>query len=68
MSMRVADISASMICPGVISIGMPRPGVEGRGGELAVVASSEGETGRVGRETVMGMEEVEEEELVLTVM
>jgi len=66
--MRVADISASMIWPGVISMGMPRPGVEGRGGELDVVGSSEGETGRVGRETVMGMEEVEEEELVLTVM
>ena len=33
-SRSVAEISASMICPGVISIGIPRPGVLGRGGEL----------------------------------
>ena len=33
-SRRVAEISASMIWPGVISIGIPRPGVLGRGGEL----------------------------------
>ena len=33
-SRRVAEISASIIWPGVISIGIPRPGVLGRGGEL----------------------------------
>lgn len=49
-----------MICPGVISMGMPRPGVEGRGGDAGRVLRSEGkeanETGEVGRDTVMGME------------
>ena len=38
-SRRVAEISASMIWPGVISIGIPRPGVLGRGGELTFVTS-----------------------------
>lgn len=49
-----------MICPGVISMGMPRPGVEGRGGDAGRVLRSEGkeanDTGEVGRDTVMGME------------
>ena len=39
---------------------MPRPGVEGRGGEAGLVLRIEGrdarDTGLVGRETVMGME------------
>jgi len=39
--------------------------VLGRGGELTVEASSDGETGRVGRETVIGIEVVDVE---LTVM
>lgn len=60
MSRRVAEISASMIWPGVISMGMPRPGVEGRGGEAGRVLIIEGrdanDTGEVGRDTVMGME------------
>ena len=60
LSRRVAEISASIICPGVISIGIPKPGVEGRGGEAGRVFRREGkeanETGEVGRETVMGME------------
>ena len=60
LSKRVAEISASMICPGVISMGMPRPGVEGRGGDAGRVLRREGrednDTGEVGRDTVMGME------------
>jgi len=39
---------------------MPRPGVEGRGGDAGRVLRSEGkeanDTGEVGRDTVMGME------------
>ena len=65
MSRSVAEISASMICPGVISMGMPSPGVVGRGGEDTVLASSEGETGLVGSDTVIGTVLVE---LVFTVM
>ena len=62
MSMSVAEISASMICPGVISMGMPRSGVGGRGGarggELGAWQIRElrldSETGEVGRLTVTG--------------
>jgi len=59
-SKSVAEISASMICPGVISMGMPSPGVEGRGGDAGRVLRREGreanDTGEVGRDTVMGIE------------
>ena len=62
MSIRVAEISASMIWPGVISIGIPRSGVGGRGGarggEVGAWQMSEdrldSETGEVGRLTVTG--------------
>jgi hypothetical protein len=53
-----------MIWPGVISIGIPSPGVEGRGGELA--AKVVGDTGRVGSDTVIGSDVALE--LVFTVM
>ena len=57
LSRRVAEISASMICPGVISMGMPRSGVGGRGGVLGREMREprlERETGEVGRLTVTG--------------
>ena len=58
LSRRVADISASMIWPGVISMGMPRSGEVGRGGrdgglETRLV-SVDRDTGEVGRLTVTG--------------
>jgi len=56
-SRSVAEISASMICPGVISIGMPRSGVGGLGGELGremKEVSEDRETGEVGSDTVIG--------------
>ena len=46
-----------MIWPGVISMGMPRSGVGGLGGELGAemkVESEDSETGEVGSDTVMG--------------
>ena len=58
-SKSVAEISASMIWPAVISIGIPRPGVEGRGGDVGLVRIEGREakdTGGVGSETVMGIE------------
>ena len=68
LSNSVADISASMICPAVISMGMPRSGVGGRGGEpggQAVRAASaprvDSDTGEVGSET--GILETEAEPL-----
>ena len=57
LSRRVAEISASMICPGVISMGMPRSGVGGRGGVVGLEMREprlERETGEVGRLTVTG--------------
>ena len=57
LSRRVAEISASMICPGVISMGMPRSGVGGRGGVLGLEMREprlDRETGEVGRLTVTG--------------
>ena len=62
MSISVAEISASMIWPGVISMGIPRSGVGGRGGarggELGAWHMRElrldSETGDVGRLTVTG--------------
>jgi len=57
LSRSVAEISASMICPGVISIGMPRSGVGGLGGELGremKEVSEDRETGEVGSDTVIG--------------
>ena len=61
MSRSVAEISASMIWPGVISMGMPRSatGVGGRGGELGPgremrEVSADSETGEVGSDTVTG--------------
>lgn len=58
LSRRVAEISASMIWPGVISMGMPRSGEAGltgagREGETMLV-SVESDTGEVGRDTVTG--------------
>ena len=53
----VAEISASMICPGVISMGMPRSGVGGRGGVLGLEireVREERATGEVGKLTVTG--------------
>ena len=57
LSRRVAEISASMIWPGVISIGMPRSGVGGRGGVLGREIREprlDIDTGEVGRLTVTG--------------
>ena len=58
MSRSVAEISASMIWPGVISMGMPRSatGVGGRGGELGPgremrEVSADSDTGEVGSDT-----------------
>ena len=61
LSRRVAEISASMICPGVISIGIPRSGVGGRGGVLGLDIREprlDRETGEVGRLTVTGTPEL----------
>ena len=57
LSRSVAEISASMIWPGVISMGMPRSGVGGRGGVLGLEMREprlDRETGEVGRLTVTG--------------
>ena len=57
MSRRVAEISASMIWPGVISMGIPRSGVGGRGGVVGREMREprlESDTGEVGRLTVTG--------------
>ena len=62
LSRRVAEISASMICPGVISMGMPRSGVGGRGGARGGEEGAwqirelrlDSDTGEVGRLTVTG--------------
>ena len=56
-SRSVADISASMIWPGVISMGIPRSGVGGRGGVVGREMREprlESDTGEVGRLTVTG--------------
>ena len=57
LSSRVAEISASMICPGVISMGIPRSGVGGRGGVVGREIREprlDSDTGEVGRLTVTG--------------
>ena len=57
LSRRVAEISASIICPGVISMGIPRSGVGGRGGVVGREMREprlESDTGEVGRLTVTG--------------
>ena len=57
LSRRVAEISASMIWPGVISMGIPRSGVGGRGGVVGRDRREprlESDTGEVGRLTVTG--------------
>ena len=53
----MAEISASIIWPGVISIGIPRSGVGGLGGEFGwemKEVSEDRETGEVGNDTVIG--------------
>jgi len=39
LSNNVADISASIICPGVISMGIPKLGVTGRSSSIAAILS-----------------------------